>query len=74
MKPALYYNLYLLTEIIYERENTGITKEELFPMDWYSITDYRTKLEILEDAIKNRQYIEDTEKYKNRKEGLRLIR
>ena len=37
MNEDLDYRLYVLAEIAYEKENEGLSDEELFPMDWYSI-------------------------------------
>ena len=41
------YKLYVLAEITYTRENSNLKEEELFPVDWYSINDYKTKIEIM---------------------------
>lgn len=72
MNEDLDYRLYVLAEIAYEKENPGKTEEELFPLDWYSITNYKSKIEIIEEAIKNKVLIKDTQKYINRIEGVRL--
>ena len=54
--------LYIITEMTYikEREN----RDDLFPIDWYSSTDYIKKIEILGEAIKKNILIVETEKYK----------
>lgn len=72
MNEDLDYRLYVLAEIAYEKENEGKSEEELFPSDWYSISNYKTKIEIIEEAIKNKILIKDTQKYLNRVEGVRL--
>ena len=72
MNEDLDYRLYVLAEIAYEKENEGLSDEELFPMDWYSITNYKSKIEIIEEAIKNNILIKDTQKYQSRIEGVKL--
>ncbi len=72
MNEDLDYRLYVLAEIAYEKENEGKSEEELFPLDWYSISNYKTKIEIIEEAIKNNILIKDTQKYISRIEGVKL--
>ena len=54
--------LYTITEMTYikGKENIG----NLFPIDWYSSTDYIKKIEILGEAIKKNILIVETDKYK----------
>jgi hypothetical protein len=72
MNEDLDYRLYVLAELAYEKEHEGKSEEELFPNDWYSITNYKTKIEIIEEAIKNNILIQDTQKYQDRIEGIKL--
>ena len=71
MNEDLDYRLYVLAELAYEQENEGKTDEELFPIDWYSISNYQVKTEIIAQAIKNKILISETELYKSRVEGVR---
>ena len=66
------YKLYVLAEITYTKENEN--REDIFPADWYSIRDYKTKVEIIAEAINNKCLIIDTKKYQDRVEGIRLIK
>ena len=72
MNEDLDYRLYVLAELAYEKEHEGKTDEELFPIDWYSISNYKSKIEIIEEAIKKNILIKDTEKYQSRLEGIKL--
>lgn len=74
MNKNMDYNLYVLAEIAYKKDNENISEKELFPSDWYSISNYKTKVEILAQAMKEKKLIKDTELYKNRMEGVRLIK
>ena len=56
--------LYILCETNYIKKNQNKTKEEIFPINWYSISDYPKKIEILVEAIKDDVLIKDTNKYK----------
>ncbi len=58
--------IYIMMEINYLKENKRQLEdnnEDLFPLNWYKITDYKLKTEILHDAIKNKVKIKDTKKY-----------
>ena len=68
------YKLYVLAEITYTRENNKLNEEELFPADWYSISDYKTKVEIIAEALNEKCLIAETKKYQDRVEGVRLIK
>lgn len=52
--------LYTLTEMKYIEKNKEIPEEKLFPIDWYSTTNYIEKMKILSEAIKNNVLIKDT--------------
>ena len=61
-------NIYVMMEINYLKENGRNLKEDnsdLFPGNWYLITDYKLKTAILYDAIKNHIKIIETSGYKN---------
>ena len=58
--------IYIMMEINYLKENKiklEDNNEDLFPLNWYKITDYKLKTEILHDAIKNKIKIKYTKKY-----------
>jgi hypothetical protein len=60
--------IYIMMEINYLKENKRKLEdnnEDLFPLNWYKITDYKLKTEILHDAIKNKVKIKETKKYNN---------
>lgn len=57
------YQLYVLAELRYIKEHPEIDENELFPKDWYSTTNYKTKTEIIAKAIQNKVMIEDLEEY-----------
>lgn len=71
MKEDAHYNLYVLAEIAYQKEHEDLDTNELFPADWYSISNYQVKTEIIAQAIKNKILISETELYKSRVEGVR---
>ena len=71
MKEDAHYNLYVLAEIAYKKEHQDLEENELFPADWYSISNYQVKTEIIAEAIKNKKLKFETELYKNRVEGVR---
>ena len=44
----------------FKRKKKEIPEEKLFPIDWYSTTNYIEKMKILSEAIKNNVLIKDT--------------
>ena len=66
------YKLYLLAELCYKKEHSDKKEEELFPSDWYSIKNYKTKTEIIGEALKNNIEITETQRYLDVIEGVRL--
>lgn len=72
MNDDLDYRLYVLAEIAYEKEHQELSEEDMFPIDWYSINNYKVKIEIIEEALKRKVLIKDTERYQNRIEGVKL--
>ena len=71
MNEDLDYNLYVLAEIAYKKEHENLTDEELFPFDWYSIRNYKSKIEIISEALKEKKLIKETILYNKRIEGIR---
>ena len=68
------YKLYVLAEITYTKENENVDEKELFPADWYSINNYKVKVEIIAEALNNKCLIVETQKYQDRVEGIRLVK
>lgn len=66
MKEDLEYSLYVISEVTYQKEHKELSEKALFPYDWYSITDYRLKLEIITEALNKNILIEDTILYKRK--------
>ena len=66
------YKLYILAELYYKQDHNNIPENELFPREWYSIKDYKTKTEILGESLKNNIRIEDTQRYVDIQEGVKL--
>lgn len=58
-----HFKLYVLAEMSYIKQNPNLTKEELFPLDWYNIKDYFFKTKVIAEAIKRNILIKDTELY-----------
>jgi hypothetical protein len=71
MKDDAHYNLYVLAEIAYKKAYKDKEEHELFPADWYSISNYQAKTEIIAEALKNKILIAETNLYKSRIEGVR---
>jgi hypothetical protein len=57
------YKLYVLAELSYKKEHPDIEEDELYPQDWYSFNNYKLKNEIIAEAIRNKQLIQETPKY-----------
>lgn len=55
------YNLYIIAELSYKKKH--INEENIFPIDWYSSTNYKLKIEIIAEAIKKNVKIESTDLY-----------
>ena len=67
------YKLYVLAEVAYKRENKGLEDDIIFPQDWYSIRNYKSKVEIIAEALKEKCLIKDTKLYNERIEGVRTL-
>ena len=59
------FELYTLAELAYNKHFEKIVedKENLYPLGWYERNNYKLKIEIITEAIKNNILIEDTQKY-----------
>ena len=68
------YKLYVLAEIAYKRENQDLDENTIFPQDWYSMRNYKSKVEIIAEALNNKCLIAETQKYQDRVEGIRLVK
>ena len=58
------YNVYIISDLVYRKEFKN-SKEELYPYEWNSINNYKLKLEIINDAIRDNILINYTKKYKD---------
>lgn len=65
--------LYTLAEIAYEKkfQNSVDNAEKLYPEGWYANKNYKQKIEIITQAIKNNILIENTTEYQNFIEGVK---
>ena len=62
--------MYIMMEINYlkaNNRNLDGNNDDLFPLNWYLISDYQKKAEILLEAINNNEKIVDTKKYREMK-------
>ncbi len=66
------YELYILAELNYQKMHPG--EVNIFPIDWYSMNDYKYKSEIIAEALNKHIDIEATELYQNRYENGKFIR
>lgn len=64
-------NIYTLMELSYQKHFTGQYEnlDELYPLGWYENKNYRTKIEIMSEAIATNKLIINTEKYQCLVEG-----
>lgn len=66
-------NLYIMAELTYKKKHGN--KDNLFPVDWYSSKNYKLKIEIIAEAIKNNIEIENTNLYQTQFiEGIRTYK
>lgn len=62
------FKLYTLAELVYIKNVSLIVNndiENIFPKMWYQINDYKLKIEIISEAIKNNILIQNTIGYQN---------
>ena len=66
------FELYTLAEIAYQKKfkNTIDDESYLYPEGWYENKNYKLKIEIITEAIKNNTLIEKTPKYLKIVEGV----
>ena len=59
------FELYTLAEITYQNHFESLVKdiELLYPEGWYQEGNYKDKIEIIGEAIRQKQLIQNTEKY-----------
>ena len=69
------FNLYTLAEISYQKtlQNKVHNIDDLYPLGWYENQNYKEKIEIIAEAIKNNILIKDTSKYQNLKKCVKKI-
>lgn len=65
------YKLYVLAELNYKKAHPGMSEEELYPTDWFSINNYKLKSEIIAEAIKENVLVQDTKRYQSRQEYIK---
>ena len=65
------FDLYVLFELNYKKKHPNMSDEELFPGDWYSFNNYRTKIDVIAEALKNNILIGETKKYQEIREGVK---
>lgn len=68
MKEDLELELYILAETSYikkmKEKDSSFNDKNVFPNDWYKYTNYKDKIEILNEALEKNILIKDTELYK----------
>lgn len=64
-------HLYVMAELKYNANHSN--EKDIFPIDWYSITDYKDKVEIISEALKKNIRIEETELYQTRYERGKFV-
>lgn len=69
------FKLYTLAELAYQNhfEKFNYDKEYLYPEGWYENTNYKEKIEIITESIKNNTLIENTVMYQNSIEGVKRL-
>ena len=66
MEDEYDYRLYVLAELKYRKAFPNTDEKDLFPQDWYSISSYKLKNEIIAEAIKEGVLIGNTSRYQKR--------
>ena len=66
------FDLYTLAELSYQNcfKNMVSKIDELYPVGWYEIKNYKLKIEIITEAIKTNMLIENTKIYQKVVEGV----
>ena len=58
--------LYIMAELSYKKKfNNYVPNTDLFPIDWYKNKDYKKKIELIYNSIKNNVLIENSDLYKD---------
>ncbi len=65
------FKLYTIAEIAYQKRFSNISDINLFPEGWYTTENYKMKIDILSEALKNNVLIINTQKYQEIIEGVR---
>lgn len=69
------FDLYTLATLSYEKHFKDRVEniEELYPEDWHEKKNYKLKIEIITQAIKENKLISDTSKYQSSIEGVKNL-
>ena len=62
--------LYTLAELSYEKHFNNVNRDDLYPDGWFLSKDYKTKIEIIGNAIKLNTLIVNTPSYLKIVEGV----
>lgn len=59
--------LYVMAELAYKNKFNNYVNDntDLFPIDWYKNKDYKKKIELIYNSIKNNVLIENSDLYKD---------
>ena len=66
------YKLYVIAELNYRKAHPQLPVEVLYPNDWNSFTNYRTKSEIIAEALQKQELIINTERYQIESQDVRM--
>ena len=58
-------DLYTIAVLRYQEENPNLDENNLFPIGWNNNYDYKLKINIIAEAIKNKTTVQNTELYRN---------
>ena len=66
------FDLYTLADLTQQKQFKDMVNEldELYPIGWYEINNYKIKIEIISEAIKTNVLIENTKAYQKVVEGV----
>ena len=65
------YDLYVITETNYRKQNKNVSEEDLFPADWYTISNNVAKIRILAEAMNNKVLVKETSRYQELTNNIR---
>lgn len=66
-----YFELYTLSELAYKKHFKD--NNELFPEGWYENNNYKEKIEIITEALKENTLIINTKRYNESLEGIKNL-